>query len=108
MGFIRKIKLFPDITLANGDFVLVHWDSTGGTPDENNGTGKVDTKWDVYTKQGISAFYLFNLPGRESFIGMFSSLKIMIPAYGLAIFGGYVGYLIYQKLKNNHFRFFWK
>ena len=47
-----KIKLLPDITLNNGDFVLVHWDPSPPA-DETDGTGDGgDGKWDVYTSEG--------------------------------------------------------
>ncbi|HDS09210.1 MAG TPA: hypothetical protein ENN73_03190, partial [Firmicutes bacterium] len=46
-----KIKIFPDITLENGDFLLVHWNPTPPS-DETNATGKGDLKWDVYTDVG--------------------------------------------------------
>ncbi|MCK5598490.1 lamin tail domain-containing protein [bacterium] len=43
-----KIKVLPDITLADGDLLLVTWETPLSSTDETDGTGKGDTKWDIY------------------------------------------------------------
>ncbi len=44
-----KIKIFPDITLDNGDFVLLHWNPT---PPADDSSDAGDGIWDMYTSNG--------------------------------------------------------
>ncbi len=49
-----KIKVMPDITLADGDFLLVQWQNPLSGTDETDASGKGDSKWDVYVNGAMN------------------------------------------------------